>query len=340
MAKSSIKNRLKFSPGKQRAFILRAKKATGTTWKEMAEIIGVHDRTLRDWAREKHRISVTAAKKLAKVAKLKIANNVDVLIWKDHLKSAAKKGGQARYKKYGSIGDPEKRRKNWRKWWEETGKHQDNPILAPQAIKQPSHDDKLAEFVGIMLGDGGLTKYQATITLNSIADAGYVPFVSNLIKNLFEITPKQYSNSNSKAIDLVVHRVKLVKFCQVIGLTLEDKLAQGLHIPQWIQKKEKFQIACVRGLIDTDGSIYKHTYQVAGKEYSYPKIDFTTLSQQLRDQVMDILKNLHVEAKINYNGKSVRIENQAGVDKYMKVVGTNNPKHATQYGKLRTSSEG
>lgn len=52
-------------------------------------------------------------------------------------------------------------------------------------IKLPPYDKLLAEFVGICLGDGCVSKYQTGITLNEVADKKYIPYVIHIIDLLF-----------------------------------------------------------------------------------------------------------------------------------------------------------
>src|SRR4051812_36419732 len=51
--------------------------------------------------------------------------------------------------------------------------------------KLPDKSTNLAKFIGMCLGDGYISKYQVSITLNSLADKEYLPYVLNLITKLF-----------------------------------------------------------------------------------------------------------------------------------------------------------
>ena len=47
----------------------------------------------------------------------------------------------------------------------------------------PKYSVNLAEFFGVMMGDGGINNpWQANITLNSIKDVKYARYISNLCK--------------------------------------------------------------------------------------------------------------------------------------------------------------
>src|SRR5665811_87527 len=57
-----------------------------------------------------------------------------------------------------------------------------------KTIRTPKPSREFAEFIGIMLGDGGINNpWQANITMNSVADAKYAIYVEKLIQKLFGI---------------------------------------------------------------------------------------------------------------------------------------------------------
>jgi intein/homing endonuclease len=328
MAESLQSDRIQFEKmSEQIQFLESAKTKIRYSAKEMASFLGVHPRTLRDWLKGVRSMSYLSAKALSSKTGIKIPANAKIIQWNEHLKKIAKLGGIASYAKEGSFGDPEKRKMAWKKWWKKDGQFQSRDILLPKDIFLPQKNEKLAEFVGIMMGDGGVSKYHISITLNSKTDKEYSIFVCKLIKSLFRTTPTKHKRKDSLAMDIVVNRTKLSIFCKNIGLKVGNKLKQGLDIPNWIKENEDYKKACVRGLIDTDGSFYKHSYMVKGKRYDYIKIGFSSRSPQLIDSVQKILEKLCINAKINYNSSEVKIESQKGVRQYLRIIGTNNPKH-------------
>jgi len=328
MVESFKADRIKFKKiSKQIDFLESSKTKLGYNSKELASFLGIHLRTLLDWVKGVRNMSYSSAKLLSSKTGIKIPTNVEIISWNEHLKKIATLGGKASYAKDGAFGNPDKRKKAWKKWWETTGRFQSRDILLPKKISFPKKDAKLAEFVGIMMGDGGVSKYHISITLNSKTDKEYAIFVCHLIKNLFGITPSVLKRKNSLALDIIVNRIKLTEFCKSIGLKVGNKLKQNLNIPEWINKNKQYQIACVRGLIDTDGSFFVHKYISKGKSYSYLKIGFSSRSPALIRSVQEILKKLCINSKINYNSNEVKIESQEGVLQYMALIGTNNPKH-------------
>ena len=331
MAKSLISDRIIFKDKDgQKIFLSKTTKVLGLNCKQSADLVGVNARTFRDWKSGKYKMSYRAVKILSTKSCIPLPKNIKIIKRKEHLKNISKKGGDAVYKKYGKIGGNEEKRKNaWSKWWETEGKFKKQLILTKKQIHKPLKSSKLAEFAGIMIGDGGISEYHITVTLNSQDDYDYSIFVCRLIKELFDVSPKIYKKKGSLAIDIVVHRKDLVEFCHSIGLKIGNKLKQGLDIPQWIKNNKQYSISCVRGLVDTDGSIFTHKYKVNGKEYSYKKLSFTSCSKQLLNSVFQILDGIGLSPRIC--GKDVCLDSTKDIKKYFCIIGTSNPKHLKRY---------
>jgi len=327
-----MSKRVLFKPKEQKKFLNQSKKITGLSWVELAQLLKISNRTLTDWKKEKFSMSLKAVKLLSKRARLRFPENVEVKnpFW--YVYKGAKIGGFAVYKKYGYIGgDPEKRKKKWYEWWEREGKYKKHPFInVCIPIKKPRKSKELAEFIGIAIGDGGISKYQIVITLHKINDLEYSKFVNNLMKKLFGISPSIYYRPNYSVINITISRVELVKFFVKMGLRIGNKIQQGINIPKWIKNNNRYKIACLRGLIDTDGSIIIHKYRSRGKYYTYKKIGFTSRSPFLLKSVSEILNGLNIKHRF-MKRYDIRIEAKENVKNYFKIVGTHNPKHLKRY---------
>jgi len=51
----------------------------------------------------------------------------------------------------------------------------------------------------------------------------------------------------------------------MIGLVLGNKVKQQIDIPEWIKSNNNFSLACVRGIIDTDGCFYTNSHYINSK---------------------------------------------------------------------------
>lgn len=331
MAELLKSKRVKFNSGQQRVFIEKCLKKLGINNNALAKILRINIRTLMDWKREKFLMPLEAVQFLIKRVDMPMPKKTTILNSYWHISRAAQKGGRAVYKKYGHIGgDGKKRKQNWLAWWQKTGRFS-HPMIKRKSIIIPQKTVKLAEFVGIMLGDGGISKHQITITLNSKDDAQYSMFVIKLLRNLFGVEPGIINKKNAQALSIFISRTNLVDFCKNIGLKVGNKLNQKLDIPTWIQKDKKFLTACLRGLIDTDGCLVIHKYKVNSKEYSYKKLNFFSASPDLTYSVIHALKSIGFSPRLSYNNRNVWLDSQETVKRYFQIVKTSNPKHKERY---------
>lgn len=325
--------RVIFPKKEQRLFLLQAISKLGISFFELAKRLNIHPRTLNDWKREKYSMSLPAINKISKLAKIKKPANIEVRkpFWNNS--DSAKIAAFAVLKKYGYIGgDPKKRKKKWYEWWNKKGKYKKmGCIIGPLPIKTPAFSESLAEFTGIMLGDGGISKNQVKVYTNSTTDIQYAFFVKRLIKRLFGISPSVCYRKDALVVDITVSRKKLVDFChEKLGLKIGNKLKQGLDIPKWIKNSVKFKKACIRGLIDTNGCIFNECHRIKGKTYGYKGVNFVSASEKLRKSVFDILSEFDLSPKIR-NNRSVQIENAEKITKYFEIIGSNNQKHKKRY---------
>ncbi len=236
-------------------------------------------------------------------------------------------------KKHGKFGgNSEYRKKKWRQWWDTIGKFEDNPLFKRTSIYKPQKSEELSEFIGIMLGDGGISNWrqQVRITLNNRDDKEYIIFVYNLTKKLFGKEPSILKRKDAMASDISVSSMNLVDYLITVGLKSGNKFKLQVDIPNWIKNNRAYSIACVRGLVDTDGCIFKHAYAVNNKMYAYKKLSFTSYSQPLRKSVHEIFKSLAITSRL-YSYRDVRIDSQKDMQKYFKIIGSHNPKHLHRY---------
>jgi len=156
---------------------------------------------------------------------------------------------------------------------------------------------KLAEMIGIILGDGSLyeptltnSHYTLKIALNKIDEDEYVKYVIALIRKLFGVKPKLDTYKKGKGITLYINSKSLVEQLKLIGLKTGNKVKNQVSIPDlinknliWIKNHQKewkikyspLVISCLKGLFDTDGSVYVR------KSHKRIELSFTNASLNL-----------------------------------------------------------
>ena len=97
---------------------------------------------------------------------------------------------------------------------------------------------------------------------------------------------------------------------------MRPKYKQNISIPEWIKNNRKYSISCLRGLIETDGSIYI--------DRGYRMVNFVTIIPGLANNVSEIIKNLGFSPK-TYKIKTLpttryNIRISRDVDEFIKVI--------------------
>ncbi len=132
---------------------------------------------------------------------------------------------------------------------------------------QPSPE--LAEFIGIVLGDGYLSRKSIVITLNS-KEQRFAEHIINLTISLFGLKATAYSLSEN-CIQLKIYSKRLTELLVDFGMVRGDKVRNQVAVPSALFPYRK---DVVRGLFDTDGSIYL-------KEGKYLNLSYTSYSKPL-----------------------------------------------------------
>jgi intein/homing endonuclease len=197
-------------------------------------------------------------------------------------------------------------------------------------IKIPKKSEKLAEFFGIMLGDGHVQKiggyklgtYNISITGHSILDKDYLlTFVKPLGEKLFEIKARVYFLKKSQGLQIIFDSRNLVDFFEKENFKAGDKIKNQSTIPSWIKENPQFLAACLRGLHDTDGCFYRLTNQNSFQ------IGFTNHDVKLLKDTQIGLKSLGVGVSNIINNRKYVITKKSEIAKFYKLVGFHNSKH-------------
>lgn len=188
-------------------------------------------------------------------------------------------------------------------------------------VMLPNKSQCLAELIGICLGDGYASGYQAGITLNSIADRNYVPYVENLVRNLFPgATFSIIKRKRENAIDIRINSKMVVSFLKGMGIISNAKV-----VPDWILKKEEYISACVRGLFDTEGHISFKLYKSKKGISVYKQLNFRNANMILMKFIKDSLINLGLKPTTTMK-RSLYLSNHDSIDTYRRKIGFSNPK--------------
>jgi len=202
-------------------------------------------------------------------------------------------------------------------------------------IETPQPSPKLAEFYGIMLGDGNVYinkkhgVYQIRVACHPIQEREYAMFVSGLFGFLFRL--KTSLIRRGRGLYVCADSRELAYFL----LKNLPGLKTRFFFPPWMLEDDKCCKAFVRGLIDTDGSVYR----LSNKNPGTVRIGFKnadgSLSIAYRKALLKM--GLHPSKLIQRN---IFLTRKEDVRYYLKAIGFHNKKHRERLLKIATSSSG
>lgn len=324
-----MQQRIKFSKNNQIEFFKKIKDSSKLHWDDLAIICGVSDRTLRDWARGKFTPSLEVCGLLSSKFNVSLPE-LKILDPYWYIEESARRGGLARFKLYGAPGTVETRRQagiiSQKKRLENPDKYRLLGCNIRKEFKSLDLSENVAEFCGILLGDGGITNTQVTVTLNNKVDKEYSGFVAALIKSILGENPK-VGIFDKNVIRIMVSGVNLISELERLGLKRGNKVGNQVAIPGWILKNNEFAKACIRGLFDTDGCLYSHRHSVNGKEYINVGINFHNHSLPLVNGFDFVLKENGFKPSISKDKTNLFIYDLNEVKRFFALFKPNNVKH-------------
>lgn len=185
----------------------------------------------------------------------------------------------------------------------------------------PKKSSDLAEFIGICLGDGHASRYQVSVSLNSIADMEYIPYVAKLAAKLFPgATISSLKRKEYNMVDVKVNSIIVADFMKKNGVVSNNK-----YVPKWILKKQTYINFCMRGLFDTEGSMSFKFYKSRKGVSLYKQLNFRNANLELMKFVRDNLLLLGFRPTITLK-QSLYLSSHQAIYDFVKLVGFSNPK--------------
>ena len=211
-------------------------------------------------------------------------------------------------------------------------------------VTSPNKESKkLAEFFGILTGDGYMNTYRKydyviEIAGNKLYDKDYlVIYVSNLIKELFNVSPRYIEKKNQNSIYLRI-RSKVI-FNYLLNNDFKKGRKGNIKIPAWVINNKEFMKYFIKGLFDTDGCI-----SIKNKEgKKYPVISITSKSNLLLLDVMNYVKSIEINSYITryvhinprYTHKLItyklQVNGYSNLNLWFNLIGSSNKRNINKY---------
>ncbi|MEK6899375.1 MAG: LAGLIDADG family homing endonuclease [Nanoarchaeota archaeon] len=177
---------------------------------------------------------------------------------------------------------------------------------------QLKKDEHLAEFVGIMLGDGHFHKGGVKIAFDK-RNTNYMDYVGALFKKITGAGLRPYIVKTTNQGYLYFYSSKFAEELTSFGLIQGDKIKNNVGIPDWIKSKEIYAKRCIRGLIDTDGCIY------VCKREKQRYVKFTNFNRRLLEEFRDLALHLGYHF-VSANKKNVCLYRKNEVPKFINDI--------------------
>jgi hypothetical protein len=196
----------------------------------------------------------------------------------------------------------------------------ENYLLKPKCVKIPKkYSSDMAEFFGIMLGDGHLSHFQVQVNLGT-KEMEYAEYVRKLIGDIFKTNPKIAIRAKGYR-DVYFGSTVVTSWLFKEGL-VSNKVKAQVDIPKWIFTRKDFMNSFLRGFFDTDGSVYKLKYGI--------QISLTNHSRPLLVSLHKMLFALRYSSSV-VNTHNIYITKRADLERFFNEIQPKNPKHTRRF---------
>lgn len=116
----------------------------------------------------------------------------------------------------------------------------------------------LAEFIGVVLGDGNISAFPRTERLIIACDSQKPDFIARYARITAELFSKKPTVSRMKGMQCVRISIYQRGIAARLGLPTGSRATLQYRVPAWIAKSEAMLIRFLRGLYEAEGSISYH----------------------------------------------------------------------------------
>lgn len=198
---------------------------------------------------------------------------------------------------------------------------------------------KIAELIGILLGDGclslkssGQSQNRLKISFNSKDDKEYISYVRELIRDIFNTEPILKFRHNENTADLFIFKKKIIDYLiDEIGLKLSPKWGNAI-IPEEYTSKE-LGLLVIRGYFDTDGSVVLTN----NNGTLYPRLEMKISPSPMQQQFIQILQDNGFKFGVYQIGRGkvrVQLNGKGQLTKWRELIGFSNIKHTNKMNKV------
>lgn len=175
----------------------------------------------------------------------------------------------------------------------------------------PKSED-LAEFIGVILGDGNISSFLRTerlIIVGNTNNMGFIKHYNNLTFKIFNKKPTISKIKDTNAIRISLYQKFIAKR---LGIPTGNRYKYQFILPKWISKKRVYMIKLLKGLFEAEGSLSIHK-----KTYTY-NFQFKNINQSLLRTVTNGLIYLGYNPEVRID--SIRLRKRKEVDSFKNLI--------------------
>ena len=207
---------------------------------------------------------------------------------------------------------------------------------------------ELAEFVGVFVGDGCLSRYKRSDRIGNIEEIQftgswskdsqyYLEIIQPIIKRNFNVDGGITHRKDDDTVRYRITNREVISFLKNLDFSFGPK-ATKVKIPNRILNNSSLHESFLRGFFNTDGTIYKRyskQYKNHAKFYqNYKVIQFKSASKELMSQIYFILDQLGFKPNRVIKTKDCwvcRITFQKEVNNFGEEIITNHKYHRDRF---------
>lgn len=211
-------------------------------------------------------------------------------------------------------------------------------------------NEKTSEIVGLCFGDGSLTRRKSGKNKGSLRfqlrghitedKEHYDSYIKPMFKETIGEVPTITEKGKNQSHGISTGKISTCMYLSLLGIPIGVK--RELKIPSWIIKSKENVKGFLRGFLDTDGTIYcQKNYSLKNNgKHTQIRLKLTTTSKTLAKEMKLILDNFEIKNLLKVQKKkrsnervSYSVETCGGnnINRWFKLIGSNNPKHITKY---------
>ncbi len=165
--------------------------------------------------------------------------------------------------------------------------------------------EELAEFVGVILGDGNISKFPRTERLVIVGNSnnpGFISHYANIANKLFNKKPTIMEVKYENATRISIYQKNISRRLHIPS---GDRGKLNIKIPKWIWRRKLYLIKLLKGLFEAEGCLSIHLPTCT---YNF---QFSNKNKSILETVLKALKLLGYHPEIRPNSIRLRKKSEA-----------------------------